>query len=149
MNEAEFWSGKLRPRLIKACQEQEWRHHFERVENRVSDGMPDVDYIIGGHAGKIELKYGARSVRVDSQVLGKMHGLRRSQIIYASRYSWAGGRIFCMIGSPDDTWLLDIRNWMPSRLEEIATATRQQLSEWCCWRAATCHWDALPGLLVG
>ncbi len=149
MKEADFWSGKIRPKLVKACQDKELRHHFERVENRVADGTPDVDYIVDGCAGKIELKYSTNSVREDSQVLGKQHGLRRSQIIYAARYSWAGGRIYCMIGSPDNTWLLDIREWTPEKLDAISVATRQQLDHVSCWRASMHYWDELPELLAG
>lgn len=148
MNEAEFWSTSLRGRLVKACQELSLRHHFERVENGVADGTPDVDYCIKGKAGKIELKYtDSHPVRTTSQVLQKGKGLRRSQIIFASKRVWAGGSMFCIIGTPQQIWCVDLRPLDPPAMDALATASVDELSKLARWDSSCDSWQALPFVL--
>lgn len=150
MDEAGFWSGKLRGTLVKQCQALQLRHHFERVENTVADGTPDVDYCIAGVAGKIELKWSDHHpVRDTSQVLKKDSGLRRSQIVFASRRVWAGGLVFAIIGTPVEVWCLDLRYLTPEQMAGIATASPLVLRALACWHTGRDPWDTLPGVLQG
>jgi hypothetical protein len=148
MDEATFWSDRLRPMLVKQCQALRLRHHFERVENYVAEGTPDVDYCIAGFAGKIELKYGTGGVRQSTPVLGRGHGLRRSQIIFASRRTWAGGAVWCIIGSPDKTWAIDLRGMDPEAMDALATYNPSQLDAVAAWHTVHPLGATLPLALV-
>lgn len=144
MDEAGFWSEKLRPKLTTLCQAAKMRFHFERVENMVADGTPDVDYCLAGATGKIELKYAPRHPASDhAQVLGKTHGLRRSQIIWASRRSWAGGRTWCLVGSPKEVWLIDLRQLTPPAMAEIESASTLRLREMSMWYSSLHAWHLI------
>lgn len=150
MDEAEFWTGKLRPKLIKLCQEAGLRNHFERVENMVADGTPDVIYCIGGAEGGIELKYApTHPARDTSQVLSKGKGLRRSQVIYATRRAWAGGRVFCMVGTPAEAWLIDLCTLAPPAMVGIATASVMELRALSVWYSVAHPWEMLIPVLRG
>lgn len=149
MNEAGFWSDSLRPKLITHCQRLKYRHHFERVENAVALGTPDVDYCIHGVAGKIELKFSpTHPARDTSMVLGSIHGLRRSQIVYAARRTWCGGLIWCCIGTPEVTWLVDLRPLDAPGMAALAVATPSRLNEISAWRSNRDKWGTLPLVLV-
>ena len=135
MNEASFWTDRLRPALVADCQKLKLRHHFERVENAVAVGTPDVDYCVAGVAGKIELKFAPRHpVRQATPVLGRGNGLRRSQIVWTSRRTWAGGIVFIAIGTPEMTWVIDARGRSPvdlARLEALSAPGLGEISAWC------------------
>lgn len=137
MNETTFWSDRLRPMLVKQSQALRLKHHFQRVENYAGDGTPDVDYCIAGVAGKLELKYADGGVRESTPVLGRGHGLRRSQIIFASRRTWAGGVVWCVVGSSERTWVIDLRGRTPEEMGEIALLNPRQLDAWATWH--DCH----------
>lgn len=149
MIEASYWSAKVRPALIKTCQRLGFRHHFERVENGVADGTPDVDYLIESVAGKLELKYTDSNPKQElTPVLGKGRGLRRSQIIYASRYSWAGGLIWCLVGTPKESWLIDLRGKTPEEMDYIALMNTIQLRKASTWHNLNEQGDTLPLALL-
>ena len=149
MDEAGFWSDRLRPALVKHCQALKLRHHFERVENAVAEGTPDVDYCIAGVSGKMELKFAPRHpVRDDSMVLGKGNGMRRSQIVYASRRAWAGGLIWCVIGTPAATWVIDLRRLTPEQMDGLATQTPAGLCQVAAWHSDQRVGSALPLALL-
>lgn len=134
MNEATFWSARLRPLLVAACREAGERYTFERVENLVGNGTPDVDYCVGSAEGKIELKYATRDpVSPTARVLGRDNGLRRSQIIWATRRLVAGGRVLMAIGSPSSTWLLNLASYTPSQMRDIEVYGSRQLDRECVW----------------
>jgi hypothetical protein len=104
-----------------------------------------VNYCIAGVEGGIELKFSPMHPRLPiNQVLTKGKGLRRSQIIYASRRTWAGGRVWCMIGTPEASWLIDLRGWSPEQMDAIATASLAELDAWACWQAPRDPWAQLP-----
>jgi hypothetical protein len=135
MDEAGYWSTRVRPLLTRECQAAGHRFHLERIENVVAGGTPDVDYLIAGVAGKIELKYAPRHPMHDTtQVLGLRHGMRRSQIVYAARHVWAGGMCWCLIGTPDADWLLDLRTMTPEAMAAIGTLCPAELRKISAWR---------------
>lgn len=143
MNEAQFWTARLRPQIKNQCIQQGLAHHLERVENNAAEGTPDVDYCIAGVCGKIELKFApAHPARSTSIVLGKGHGLRRSQIVYAARRIRAGGLIWCAIGTPVMTWFIDLRPMTPEGMDGLQSASVADLSALCCWGSS------LPALLM-
>lgn len=135
MKEKTFWTNRLRPLLIKECQLTRMRGHFERVENAVATGTPDVDFCIAGVPGKIELKYtNYHPVRPGTPVLGRGNGLRRSQVVWIARRLYAGGTVFLAVGTPRATWVINLRGWDPQTLPDLAlyNAPRlQQISAWC------------------
>jgi hypothetical protein len=145
MLEKDFWSDKLRPRLTAACQEMGFRFHFERIENGVADGTPDVDYCIAGSAGQIELKFADRHpTYTSSQVLGRGKGLRRSQIVYAARRTWAGGVVWCLTGTPEASWLIDLRTLDAERMDGLCRWSVQDFEQEAVWRG---HLEGYPALV--
>jgi hypothetical protein len=149
MKESSFWAARLRPKLVSVCQELKLPHHFERVENAVSAGTPDVDYCVGGAHGKIELKFSPRHpTRLETTpVLGRQEGLRRSQVIWITRRLRAGGRVFVMIGTPQETWLVNVRGWRPVDLENLDRLTVLQLRFEAAWCSHSSPWLDLPKAL--
>lgn len=145
MKESSFWATRLRPKLTAACVACELPHHFERVENAVASGTPDVDYCINGCAGKLELKYTQRHpARATTPVLGRGNGLRRSQIVWIWRRLRAGGRVFVAIGTPQSTWIIDARGRSPAELAGLELRTAQELAEISAWCADSHFWGTLP-----
>ena len=135
MLEAGYWSDRVKPRLERECRAAGLRFHLERVENVAGSGTPDVDYLIAGVAGKIELKYTPGHPKHDtSQVLGIRHGMRRSQIVYAARHTWAGGLCWCLVGTPDADWLLDLRKLTPADMANIGAMAPADLRKISAWR---------------
>jgi hypothetical protein len=149
MDEVGFWSDRIRPNLVRNCQAMGLRFHLERIENIVSDGTPDVDYCIDGIQGGIELKFSDTApVRDTSQVLGLAHGMRRSQIIYASRRVWAGGLCWCLIGNRQGTWLVDLRPLTPEQMADLAVASAASLGQMATWRCGPRMPATLPLALI-
>lgn len=148
MDEVGFWADRIRPNLTKSCQALGLTFHLERVENVVNDGTPDVDYCIAGVAGKVELKF-SDSARADTaQVLGVQYGLRRSQIIYASRRVWAGGLCWCLIGNQVATWLIDLRGMDPPAMASLSVASSARLREVATWHCGQRMGSTLPLALI-
>ncbi len=148
MKESSFWATRLRPRLTAACVAAGLPHHFERVENAVASGTPDVDYCINECAGKLELKYTPRHpARASTPVLGRGNGLRRTQIVWIWRRLRAGGRVFVVIGTPRTTWVMDTRGRSPLELAGLELRTAPELDEISAWCADSQPWGALPTTL--
>jgi len=143
--EARFWTARLRPLLVNECRAAGMRCHFERVENAVAVGTPDVDYCVAGVHGKMELKYAPRHpVRSSTPVLGRGNGLRRSQIIWAARRLSAGGRVFVAIGDPEGTWLIDLAHHPLPVWPEIELWTASRLGESAAWHSFQLIGPTLP-----
>ena len=148
MDEVGFWAERIRPNLTKSCQALGLRFHLERIENAGADGTPDVNYCIDGVEGGIELKF-SDFVRGDTaQVLGVAYGMRRSQIIYASRRVWAGGRCWCLIGNPVATWLVDLRGMTPENMGALSVASTARLRQVATWHCGQRMGGTLPLALV-
>lgn len=148
MKESSFWATRLRPRLTAACVAAGLPHHFERVENAVASGTPDVDYCIDGRAGKLELKYTPRHpARASTPVLGRGNGLRRTQIVWIWRRLRAGGRVLVVIGTPRTTWAIDTRGRSPPELIGLELRTAPELNEISAWCSDSQPWGTLPTTL--
>lgn len=149
MIEAGFWTDRMRPILRQQCLALGVRAHFERVENLVGDGTPDVNFAISGVAGTIENKYTDRHpVREATPVLGKGNGLRRSQVIWSYQRLRAGGRVFVLIGSPKDAWLIDLRGMSPREMMDLDYASAPRLREIGAWCASQSPRVGLPQALI-
>lgn len=87
---------------------------FDRVENGVVDGMPDVSYCLnGGIEGWLELKWayklpGKRSVKGVFSYLNN-HSLLISQRNWMLRHNAAGGTVHILAGSDKNVWLVPFR----------------------------------------
>jgi hypothetical protein len=150
MDEAGLWSSRLRGPLQAACEKRAWRKHFVRVENRIGDGDPDVYYRIGGVAGHIELKYTPTHPTLAlNQVLTKGKGMRRSQIIWASREIWVGGMVWLIVGTPRMTWAFDLRRHDAPSMDAFATRELHEYDALADWRSDQGDWDQLITLLRG
>jgi hypothetical protein len=140
MNEAAYWTRVLRPRLVRECRAAGLRGHFERVENTVASGTPDVDYCISGRAGKVELKYAPRlPVRSTTPVLGRGKGLRKTQVRWIAKRNIAGGSVFVTIGCPRRTWVLNVAGWTVAQLQRIERMTAADLDDACAWSDTRGH----------
>lgn len=84
---------------------------WERVENGLSEGMPDVNYCVQGVEGWLELKwaYGLPGARSGKGVFEYYmnHGLLASQVTWALTQDNAGGRVHILAGARGYVWLLD------------------------------------------
>jgi hypothetical protein len=148
MDEVGFWSERIRPNLTKSCQALGLRFHFERIENIVADGTPDVNYCIDGVEGGIELKYNDTAPGDTAQVLRIGRGMRRSQIVYAARRVWAGGRCWCLIGNQRATWLVDLRGLTPEEMADLSVASAARLRQIATWHCGTRMGATLPLALI-
>jgi len=149
MKESDFWSSRLRPRLAQACRDAGMLGHFERVENAVGTGTPDVDYCVAGVAGKIELKYAVRHpVRASTPVLGRGNGLRRSQVIWIIRRNYVGGQVFVAIGSPHNTWFITTLDKTPDELAALEMLSAGELDAVSVWHNDRDDWSTLPRVLA-
>jgi hypothetical protein len=149
MIEASFWGKRLQPKLVAACRQLGMHGHFERIENAVGTGTPDVDYCIDAVAGKLELKYtDHHPVRAATPVLGRDNGLRRSQIIWIAKRQQAGGRVFVAIGSPAATWVIDTVGMTPLGLKHLEMMSAETLAGASAWNSIEDHWRHLPRVLA-
>lgn len=75
MSEKALWT-KFRQHLTAHKVPGRW----QRVENGVAAGMPDVNYCVEGREGWIELKHGAIPAREDTVVFKSQRGLDQEQV---------------------------------------------------------------------
>lgn len=75
MSEKLLWH-KLRAKIRALDLPGRW----ERVENGVSVGMPDVNYCVNGFEGWIELKHGKMPAKKDTIIFKSQRGLEQEQV---------------------------------------------------------------------
>lgn len=92
MSEKNLWT-KLRTTIQKMGIGGRW----ERVENGVGSGMPDVSYCVEGREGWIELKHGAMPSKDSTRVFKSQRGLDITQINWHLNQHQAGGSSFILI----------------------------------------------------
>lgn len=148
MIESTFWKTRLRPLLLQACRTSGVPHRFERVENSVAVGTPDVDYTVDGVSGKLELKYAPRHPkRATSAVLGANKGMRRSQVVWAVRHQRAGGIVYLCVGTPLMTWLVDLHGYTAAQMYGIEFYTAAELTAASLWYTGI-EYQALVNVLT-
>ena len=75
------------------------RDRFERVENGLGEGMPDVNYCIEGADGWIELKAPKLPARASTPLLKSQHPISQEQVNWFIRQKQARGRAFLYIAT--------------------------------------------------
>lgn len=94
------------------------KDRFDRIENALVPGMPDVNYCVNGVEGWIEIKQPSKlPVRDDTAIFGSNHKVSNAQKNWMLRQRRAGGR--CWIYVKTNKWqaLIDgfyaeeINNW--------------------------------------
>lgn len=134
-SETVLWQRIVRPLVESMCVGRGLPYHTQRIENMAGVGNPDVDYCIAGNTGHIELKQSRKNPKRGA-VLGKGKGLRRSQIVWATRRTRAQGRVFVCIGVPSGAvWFVDLRSMKPETLAGIEMLTSFGLDEISSWRS--------------
>lgn len=78
---------------------------LERVENGVSAGMPDVNYVMGRTSGWIELKAVALPKNTGTPVLGR-EGLNLAQVNWHMARSSRGDNVWIFVSAAPYRWLL-------------------------------------------
>lgn len=102
MNEASFWSTRLRPRIMQAAPTAT----AHRVENGLEAGFPDAMYCIDGATGFVECKWNDTfPVRLATPVFSRDGSLRTAQIVWWTQFGRAGGHGFIAAGVGAHTYL--------------------------------------------
>lgn len=107
--------------------------HFDRIENMVGSGMPDVTYCVRGAEGFIELKQIKEWPKRPETVVAIEH-YTSQQRIWARQRIAAGGRVWLMLEvvRPRPTYLVFSSDW--SRIHLGVSATEAD-----CRRAAVVY----------
>lgn len=97
--------------------------HFERIENMVGRGRPDVNYCVAGVEGNIELKQIARWPKRAETVVEVDHFTPQQRIWIRTRLS-AGGRVYILLEvvHPSPLYVLLPGGWAIGALGKTATA---------------------------
>ena len=81
------------------------RDRWDRMENGVGVGMPDINFCMNGKEGWIEIKSPTEPKRPDTPLFGSNHPVSQEQKNWFKRQALAGGRAYVLIGT-DKRWLL-------------------------------------------
>jgi hypothetical protein len=126
MNEKTLWT-KLRPGLAAFG-------HFERIENMVGTGTPDVDFCVAGTHGKIELKYVKSYPKKHDTPIMSHGGLRTEQVAWMLNRLRNGGRIFTLVGigtpTGTDLWLFRMDE---NNVRELNSYGMRIYQHQACW----------------
>lgn len=100
--------------------------HFERIENMVGRGRPDVNYCVVGVEGNIELKQIAAWPKKPETVVEVDHFTPQQRIWIRTRLS-AGGRVYVLLQvvRPTAVYMLLPGEW--ARLYLGLTATQEMI----------------------
>jgi hypothetical protein len=103
--------------------------HFDRIENMVGRGMPDVTYCVRSREGFIELKQ-IPEWPVRAETVVSIEHYTPQQRNWARTRMSAGGRVYLLLGVVRPTgYLLFHAHWALTHLAIDATQEH-------CWRAA-------------
>lgn len=123
MSEANLWD-----RMRRGVNEVA-RVDFQRVENMVEDGTPDVNYCCEhGREGWIELKHKPAIPKRAGTAVFRFKGLRDGQVDWIARRASYGGRvwIFAQVGDH----LLLVGGEYAERFNEMTLAELVSASAW-------------------
>lgn len=113
---------------------------LERVENGLSAGMADVNYVIRSVEGWIEMKATTLPARADTAVLGDEKGLRKPEQVnwHVARHR-VNGRTWVFVTAKPFRWLVsgvyarDINQWTAEEFNKrarISTSANWTAKEW-------------------
>ena len=113
----------------KVCRPKD---RWERVENGVVAGMPDVNYVIAGQEGWIEVKTPHEPAREDTALFGSSnHNIELEQSNWFLKQLNAGGRAFLFIATERRVMVLDCRTVaMRHDLNKLSAVTLQKIALW-------------------
>jgi hypothetical protein len=124
MNEAKFWTTRVRPLIVRAYPGV----FVERIENGLSAGTPDVHYAWRSKAGWIENKFReATPQRSWTTVFGDK-GLRKEQIAWWLTYLHAGGTGYICAGVGRSTWMITASPPLVRTFNDMTWAGFQELA---------------------
>lgn len=99
---------------------------FDRIENSVGDGMPDINCTLERVDVWIEAKYSIIPKRPTSRLLcGRNHELLLSQANWVLRHARAGGKSWLVIRADDNLLSIRITDW--SEPEQVNQMCYQEL----------------------
>lgn len=104
------------------------RDRWDRMENGVGVGMPDINYCIRGTEGWIEIKSPAEPKREETALFGSNHNLSQDQKNWFKRQTMAGGRCYILIGT-DKRWML-VHGKHADTLNHMTVAELQAVADW-------------------
>lgn len=102
---------------------------FQRIENAIGAGWPDVNFCVNGVEGHIELKH-CPVVPPRSAPFTRYRGLEEEQVDWIERRVRNGGRVFIMAQIADALYLIRgncASSFNQLRLDEIEACA--------CWQA--------------
>lgn len=121
---------------------------LERVENGVLAGMADVNYVLRGSEGWIELKAVALPARDGTPVLGPKDGVSIAQANWHRSRQQVLGKTWIFISAKPYRWLVSgihadhVNGW---DRDELCVRSRMWYDEnWTKY-----HWEYLVRILVG
>lgn len=127
MDEAGLWR-KIRPLLIDAV-----GGRWDRVENGVSAGMPDVNYCINGREGWLELKaartFPTRNPNGPVFAMSANHPLLLSQINWHLKQDSVGGSSFIFAYVPVHGMFL-VHGSLAADFNQMSLRELRELSLW-------------------
>lgn len=104
---------------------------FERVENGLGAGMPDVNYCFVGIEGWIELKAPEIPARESTQLMGE-DGINVDQASWFMRQRAAGGRAYLLVVTKKALMLVDSK--LASDRARVNAMTLSQLFKAAVWK---------------
>lgn len=108
------------------------RDRWDRMENGVGVGMPDINYCIMGREGWIEMKSPVEPTRPHTPLFGSNHRLSQDQKNWMKRQASAGGRAYILIGTNKRFLLIHAKH-----ADGVNTMTVEELmavADWICQR---------------
>lgn len=119
--------GRLKERILRPTD------RFERVENGLIVGMPDVNYCIVGQEGWMEIKCPQEPARPSTALFGSNHEVSIDQINWMHSQHLAGGVSWLFIGTSSRLMLIN-GGRVASLGREINKLTVAQLEAQAAWR---------------
>lgn len=111
---------------------------FERIENSVGCGTPDLTYSYRGHHGWIELKVGevkpyklekrGRTLYVDRVLMPTLRGVQMNWM--RTRASLGGGNVFCIVQLNEKAYLFEGTEIRYILCKDIKVAEQYSLLHW-------------------
>ena len=121
--------AKLRERILRPTD------RFERVENGLAVGMPDVNYCIAGQEGWLEIKAPKEPARAGTALFGAgNHQVSIDQINWMHRQHLAGGFSFLFIYTGKRMLLIQGARVasLERRINELPLSEMLQQAVWRC-----------------
>lgn len=114
---------------LRICRPED---RFERVENGLLTGMPDVNYCLVGVEGWIELKCPDEPKRPDTPLFGSNHKVEVEQRNWMLRQARAGGRGWLFIATEQRLMLIEGKKVgdLSGKINEMTTHQLERISKW-------------------